>query len=126
MKKTKSKPVKTKVVADVSKGTTKDSAAKPLKTEKPTKAKPATKSTAVVTKTVEGVSVKQPARISWLQFFIEVRQEAGKVTWPTRKETLVTTAMVFIMVAIFSVFLFSVDSLISFVVSEVLKLSFGA
>ena len=39
----------------------------------------------------------KPAR-----FFKEVRQEGKKIVWPTRKETLITTAMVFVMVIIFS------------------------
>jgi preprotein translocase subunit SecE len=37
------------------------------------------------------------AKVSPGQFIREVRQEAAKVTWPTRKETLITTAMVFAM-----------------------------
>jgi len=44
-----------------------------------------------------------------LQFFQEVRREAGKVTWPTWKETWLTTIMVFIMVLISMVFFFFVD-----------------
>ena len=38
--------------------------------------------------------------ISPFKFLQEVRSEAQKVTWPTRRETAVTTAMVFVMVAI--------------------------
>ena len=33
-----------------------------------------------------------------------VKQEGQKIVWPTRKETLITTAMVFVMVIIFSLF----------------------
>ena len=40
------------------------------------------------------------AKISPFKFLQEVRAEAQKVTWPTRKETTVTTIMVFVMVAI--------------------------
>ena len=36
------------------------------------------------------------------KFFKEVKQEGQKIVWPTRKETLITTAMVFVMVVIFS------------------------
>ena len=43
------------------------------------------------------------------RFFREVRQETGKVSWPTRQETVVTTIMVFIMVILVSVFLMFVD-----------------
>ena len=38
------------------------------------------------------------------KFFKEVKQEGQKIVWPTRKETLITTAMVFVMVLIFSYF----------------------
>jgi preprotein translocase subunit SecE len=43
------------------------------------------------------------------QFFQEVRTETAKVTWPTRRETLVTTAMVFVFVVLATVFFFVVD-----------------
>ena len=38
------------------------------------------------------------------KFLQEVREETRKVTWPSRKETMITTVMVFIMVAIASIF----------------------
>jgi len=38
------------------------------------------------------------------KFIQEVREETRKVTWPSRRETAITTAMVFVMVAIASVF----------------------
>jgi preprotein translocase subunit SecE len=40
------------------------------------------------------------AKTSPAQFIRQVRQEVSKVTWPTRKETGITTAMVFVMVAL--------------------------
>ena len=49
------------------------------------------------------------AKISPFKFLQEVREETEKVTWPSRRETLVTTVMVFIMVAIASVFFLFVD-----------------
>ena len=54
------------------------------------------------------MSKTSPAR-----FVQEVRQEIRKVTWPTRKETLVSTAMVFVMVTIAALFFFAVDQLLS-------------
>jgi len=53
-------------------------------------------------------------------FMRQVRQEVSKVTWPTRKETGVTTAMVFVMVALASVFFLIVDKLISLGVQYIL------
>ena len=46
-------------------------------------------------------------------FFAEVRREASKVTWPSWKETYLTTIMVFIMVTITMVFFFVVDKIFS-------------
>ena len=46
------------------------------------------------------------------QFFQEVRQEATKVTWPTRKETSVSTAMVFVFVILAAIFFFVVDQVL--------------
>ena len=53
------------------------------------------------------------AKISPAQFVQEVRQEASKVTWPTRKETGVSTAMVFVMVILAAVFFFTVDQILA-------------
>jgi len=57
------------------------------------------------------------------KFIREVRQETSKVTWPTRKETVVTTVMVFIMVFLLSLFFLGVDQILSFMVKLVLGLS---
>jgi len=53
-------------------------------------------------------------------FMRQVRQEVSKVTWPTRKETGVTTVMVFIMVALAAVFFLIVDKIISVGIQGVL------
>ncbi|MFA6022051.1 MAG: preprotein translocase subunit SecE, partial [Rhodospirillales bacterium] len=47
------------------------------------------------------------------QFVQEVRQEVAKVTWPTRKETMVSTAMVFVMVILAALFFFFVDEILA-------------
>ena len=60
------------------------------------------------------------AKISPFKFMQEVRAEAQKVTWPTRRETAVTTAMVFVMVAVASVFFLVADQIMRFVVTHVL------
>ena len=54
------------------------------------------------------------AKISPAQFIQEVRQETSKVTWPTRKETSVSTAMVFVMVILAAMFFFLVDQMMAF------------
>ncbi len=60
------------------------------------------------------------AKVSPFKFIQEVRAEAQKVTWPTRKETTVTTIMVFVMVAIASVFFLLADQVIRIAVSFIL------
>jgi len=62
------------------------------------------------------------ASISPVEFLRQVRQEVGKVTWPTRRETLQTTAMVFLMVILAAVFFFVVDFVLGHAVRYVLNL----
>lgn len=47
-----------------------------------------------------------------LQFLQQVRSETAKVVWPSRREVMLTTVMVFIMAALTSVFFFLVDFVI--------------
>jgi len=61
------------------------------------------------------------AKRSPVQFLQEVRTEASKVTWPTRRETMISTGMVFVMVVIAASFFFVVDEILSYGV----KLIFG-
>jgi preprotein translocase subunit SecE len=62
------------------------------------------------------------ARTSPFKFLQEVRTEVNKVTWPSRKETMITTAMVFIMVTVASIFFFVADQLIRVFVTFLLGL----
>jgi preprotein translocase subunit SecE len=61
------------------------------------------------------------ARLNVTEFAQQVRQEASRVTWPSRKETIVTTGMVFLMVFIAAAFFFIVDQ----VMSHAVRLVFG-
>ena len=56
------------------------------------------------------------------KFAREVRGEIAKVTWPSRKETMVTTLLVFAMAAATSIFFFVVDQVIGLSVRAI----FGA
>lgn len=47
-----------------------------------------------------------------LKFLREVRAEVARVTWPSRKETMVTTGLVFAMAALAALFFFVVDQVI--------------
>jgi len=60
------------------------------------------------------------ASVSPFKFLQEVRQEAAKITWPSRRETGITTVMVFVMVTIASIFFFLADQVIRMAVTVVL------
>jgi preprotein translocase subunit SecE len=62
------------------------------------------------------------AKTSPVEFVRQVRQEASKVTWPTRKETLVTTATVLVMIVLVALFFFLIDQVFSWGVQTVLGL----
>ena len=49
-----------------------------------------------------------------VQFVNEVRSEASKVVWPTRKEAGLTTVMVFVMATLVAIFFFFIDQILSF------------
>jgi len=63
------------------------------------------------------------ARIDPVEFLKEVRAEGQKVTWPTRKDTTVTTMMVFVMVFVASIFFLLADQIMRFGVSFLLGIS---
>ena len=56
------------------------------------------------------------------QFILDVRAEAGKVTWPGRRETLITTALVIMMVLFASLFFVGVDQGLRLIVTFILSL----
>ena len=60
------------------------------------------------------------ARTSPFKFLQEVRAETNKVTWPSRRETMITTAMVFVMAAVMSIFFLVADQIIRLLVTTVL------
>jgi preprotein translocase subunit SecE len=72
------------------------------------------------------VTVDAPApakkRPSLPQFASQVRAEAKKIVWPSRKETWITSVMVFIMVAIAAAFFWIVDTGLGFASRFILAL----
>lgn len=62
------------------------------------------------------------AKTNPFTFIQQVRAEVAKVTWPTRRETLVTTILVFVMVFFAAIFFFVADQILSFGVSFLLGL----
>ena len=62
------------------------------------------------------------AKVSPSEFINQVRREAGKVVWPTRKETITTAIMVLILTLALAIFFFAVDSGFSAIVKSLLGL----
>ncbi|HYW16401.1 MAG TPA: preprotein translocase subunit SecE [Allosphingosinicella sp.] len=62
------------------------------------------------------------ARVNPGEFLRQVRAETGKVSWPTRKETVTTGIMVLIMTTVLGIFFFAVDSAFAALVSSLLGL----
>jgi preprotein translocase subunit SecE len=61
--------------------------------------------------------------INPFKYVQQVRNEVSKIVWPTRKETMTTTVMVFIMSALIALFFFIIDTVTSNVLDIILKLS---
>jgi preprotein translocase subunit SecE len=62
------------------------------------------------------------ARTSAIEFARQVRQEVAKITWPSRRETMVTTGMVLLMVFIAALFFFMADQGLSYLVRLLLTI----
>ncbi len=52
------------------------------------------------------------AKTNPFQFIQQTRAEIAKVVWPTRREVILTTAMVFVMATLTAIFFFFVDFII--------------
>ena len=57
-----------------------------------------------------------------LKFIQDVKQEAFKVTWPSRKETLQGTLMVVAMAIVASIFFLLIDQIFKFFLDLILKI----
>ena len=80
-------------------------------------------------KTIEGKADEQPRKkkkTSPFEFIQQVRAEGSKVTWTSRNETMVSTVMVLIMVAIMALFFFGVDQLLRYGVCTLLPIQCSA
>ncbi|CAN7539732.1 preprotein translocase subunit SecE [Pararhizobium sp. LjRoot255] len=54
-------------------------------------------------------------------FLQQVRSETSKVTWPSRRETMISTLMVFVMVFFAALFFFAADQLMGWLIGLVLN-----
>ena len=70
----------------------------------------------------QSTNVGQPAKpkFSFGEFFVETRREIAKVTWPTRKETVMTTVMIVGMALLAGVFFLIVDWALGFTIGHIL------
>ncbi len=62
------------------------------------------------------------AKTGPIEFFRQVKSEAKKITWPTRKETIISTVFVFIMVFIAAVFLYFADQMIAYFIRLIMSI----
>ena len=60
------------------------------------------------------------AKTSPVEFVQQVREEARKISWPSRKEVMISTVMVMIMVALACVFFLIVDAVLKWGIDKVL------
>ncbi|HQY74922.1 MAG TPA: preprotein translocase subunit SecE [Aestuariivirga sp.] len=60
------------------------------------------------------------AKTSPVEFVQQVREEARKISWPSRKEVMISTVMVMIMVAMASVFFLIVDAILKWGIDNLL------
>ena len=58
-----------------------------------------------------------------LEFLQSVRSEANKVTWPSRRETMITTGLVILMVLVASIFFVAVDQSLRLIVRFIIGLA---
>jgi preprotein translocase subunit SecE len=59
-----------------------------------------------------------------LKFLRDVRNEAAKVTWPSRKETLITTGLVFALSALAAIFFFLADQVVGLAIRAIFGFRF--
>jgi preprotein translocase subunit SecE len=71
------------------------------------------------------VEHEKMAKTSAVEFFNQVKTEAGKIVWPTRRETMMTAVMVVIMTSILGLFFFGIDTIFGAIVKWLLTFAAG-
>ena len=59
------------------------------------------------------------------QFVRQVRQELQKVTWPQRRDTFISSAIVILLIILFSLFFLLTDQIWSFSIKQIIKIGSG-
>jgi preprotein translocase subunit SecE len=78
---------------------------------------------------VVGSSPSAPAKLKKimknpLRFFQEVKQEAFRITWPTKKDTMMGAIMVFALASIAAIFFLILDQILRFLLNLILTINF--
>jgi preprotein translocase subunit SecE len=63
------------------------------------------------------------AKTSPTEFINQVRTEARKIVWPSRRETIMTGVMVMIMTTLLGLFFFGIDSVFDVIVNSLLRMA---
>ena len=92
------------------------------KAKTPSGRRPQTAQPAIAGNAVAADAPGAKTKTSIPQFIAQVQAEAKKIVWPSRKETWITSVMVFIMVAIASVFFFVVDAGLTYISQAILSI----
>ena len=59
------------------------------------------------------------------QFVRQVRQEMQKVTWPERKDAFISSAIVILLIVLFSIFFLLTDQIWSFSIKKIIQIGSG-
>ena len=78
--------------------------------------------TAPAGQTIAVEATEPKKKTSPAQFFSQVRAEGRKIVWPSRKETWITSVMVFIMVIIAALFFWGVDFVLGWIFQQVIAI----
>ena len=78
---------------------------------------------------VVGSSPSAPAKFERdmknpLKFFQEVKQETFRITWPTKKDTMMGAVMVFALASVAAIFFLILDQILRFLLNMVLTINF--
>ena len=58
-------------------------------------------------------------------FVRQVRQELSKVTWPEKRDTFISSAIVILLILVFSIFFLMTDQLWSFLIQKIIQIGSG-
>ena len=64
---------------------------------------------------------KMASKTNPFTFLQQVRAETSKVTWPTRRETMISTLMVLAMVFLAAIFFFAADQVLAWAIGLILS-----